>query len=273
MKNLISLLFGSLLAFLPALSAPGIAAAEAPTHHRTVFDIRFGGLQVGSAQFDIRFDDKSYDLALSGKTAGAADVFVPGNGTAASKGTIDVSGIDALTHSAMYFEQRKKKRSTLDMQIDGGQVVKVAAVPLKKKTGPKWIQIEPSQLRDVIDPASAIVVPVDAAKAGDPAAVCNRTLNIYDGDTRYDMVLTYKATRPIKTKGYEGYAYVCRMRYVPVAGHKRGQKNVEYMARNKGMEIWLAPMQQSRVFSVIRVEVPTWIGTVSALPAYFGQVE
>jgi hypothetical protein len=37
------------------------------------------------------------------------------------------------------------------------------------------------------------------------------------------------------------------------------------------MEIWLAPMQATNLFSPIRVEVPTWIGRISAVPAYFGQ--
>jgi hypothetical protein len=132
------------------------------------------------------------------------------------------------------------------------------------------VALTPEHLKSVLDPASSIVIPVDPARAGDPRAVCDRTLPIYDGDTRFDIALAYKATKTVTTEGYKGYAYVCGLRYVPIAGHKRNQKNIEYMRKNDGMEIWLAPMEKTNLYTPIRVEVPTWVGRVVAVPTYFG---
>ena len=84
---------------------------------------------------------------------------------------------------------------------------------------------------------SSVIVPVAWERANDPRAVCDRLLNVYDGDTRYDIQLNYKSTKPIRTDGYRGYAYVCSLRYIPVAGHKKKQRNIEYMSKNEDIEI------------------------------------
>jgi hypothetical protein len=260
-----------LLSAFAAVAASPVAAEL--RHHKTVFDVRFGALTVGSATFDIRFDDKSYSIEARGRTEGVVDVFAPGKGVATSAGAIDKSQVVASRHHVEYKE--KKKTETLEMAFAGGAVEKVKFTPEKpaRKKGRKWVPIEPEQLKHVVDPASTIVVPVQPGEANDPKAVCNRTFNVYDGTTRYDIVLKYKATRKIRTDGYDGYAFVCRLRYVPVSGHKRGQKNVEYMAANEDIEIWLAPMSAMPFYSPVRIEVPTWIGTVSAMPSYFGNAK
>ncbi len=261
--------------FAVALAAAGAAAPLAAEtdvlqHHRTSFSVRFGALPVGQATFDVRYNAQRYEVGTSGKTVGIAELVASGKGVADSQGVIDGTHIQALRHDVVYEE--KNRKATLHMEFADGAVSKVDIVDPKKKnkTGPKWIQVTPEQLKAVLDPASSIIIPVDPARASDPHAVCDRTLPVYDGDTRFDIALDYKATKTVSTDGYVGYAYVCRLRYVPIAGHKRNQKNVEYMRKNSGMEIWLAPMEKTNLYTPIRVEVPTWVGTVVAVPTYFG---
>lgn len=265
MKRLTTLLVSA------ALLAGSAFSAAAETRHRTIFDVKFAGLPVGKATFDIRFDEAGYALDLSGKTVGVADLFAPGSGKAASEGRFVGDRIQADRHSVLFIE-KKKKPATLEMTFDNGAVATLKLDPdkRKKKIAPKYVEITPDQLSAVVDPASGIVVPVAMEKANDPGSVCNRVINIYDGDTRYDIALRYKDTRKVETDGYKGYAYVCQLRYRPVAGHKKNQKNVEYMAGNKLMEIWLAPMEGKNVYSPIRIEVPTWLGRVIAEPVFFG---
>ncbi|MGI9402238.1 MAG: DUF3108 domain-containing protein [Rhizobiaceae bacterium] len=261
--TLITLVFGS----------AEFAQAE-PARHKTKWDVRFGIIPVGKATFDIEFDSESYSLGASGKTVGVADMIAPGKGSAKSQGLISGDRIVAIEHEAVFIEKKKKKdkKSILEMEFEDGAVKKVSVEPKKRdwKKSKKWVRILEEQLVAVIDPASSIIVPVAPEKARNPRAVCNRNLNIYDGDTRFDIKLKYKYTKPITTDGYKGDAYVCQLRYVPVSGHKKNQRNIEYMSENKGMEIWLAPMERSNVFSPIRIEVPTWIGRFTALPEYFG---
>lgn len=248
------------------------AANAGQLRHKTVLEVRFGSIPVGEAVFDIRFDEKTYSLDASGKTVGIADLFASGRGKAESSGHFDDERIIVDKNFVEYVE--KKKTSTLEMAFVGGSVESVTLVPDKRKTkiAPKYVPITPEQLKAVIDPASSIVIPVAWDRANDPRAVCDRVINVYDGDTRYDIALKYKSTKPVKTEGYNGHAYVCQLRYVPVAGHRAKQRNVEYMSKNKDMEIWLAPMAQTNVFTPIRIEVPTWIGRVTAQPSFFGTI-
>jgi hypothetical protein len=257
-----------------AINSDCVAADSRMSRHKTVMEVRFGILPIGTTTFNIEYDQRHYLLGASGKTVGAADLIAPGKGKARSSGMIDGDKVIATRHFVEYIEKKKKKRSTLDMEFDNGAVKSVLVVPdkRKRKKGSKWVELTEDQLRSVIDPASSIIVPVLPEQARDPRAVCNRDLNIYDGDTRYDIRLKYKSTMPISTEGYDGKAFVCQLRYVPVSGHKKNQRNVEYMRKNEGMEIWLAPMEVSNLYTPIRIEVPTWVGTFSAIPSYFGSV-
>jgi len=255
------------LSLLAALAAP----AAAQTHHRTVFDVKFAGVKVGKATFDITFDDKNYAIGLSGGTAGIAELFAQGSGEVRSVGAMNGGEVQAVSNSVVYRE-KKKQPATLEMTFDKGAFASLKLDPdkRKKKDGPTWVQVTPEHLAKVIDPASGVVMPVQRERANDPNAVCNRVIPVYDGDSRYDIVLRYKATKPVETEGYKGWAYVCQLRYRPVAGHRTDHKNVRYMADNKLMEIWVAPMAGTNVFTMIRVEVPTWVGRVVAEPVFFG---
>ena len=259
---------------IQALVLTGGAAHAEMVTHRTVFNVYFGALPVGKATFDIRFDDSSYVLDGHGKTVGIVQLFAPGKGSVESQGRIEGNHVVAVSNTIDYTE--KKKKSKFRMEFDDGNVKSVSYQPKKrkkKKHGRKWVPITEDQLRSVIDPASGLVVPVTPKQVNDPHAVCDRVLNMYDGDTRYDIALKYKATKSVSTDGYKGFAYVCQLRYIPVSGHRKKQRNIEYMSKNKGMEIWLAPMAKSSLYTPIRIEVPTWIGRVSAIPDFFGQLD
>ena len=255
-------------AFLALLGQTSHATAEI-LKQSTVLSVRFSGIPVGKAQFDIFIDGESYKVEASGKTAGIVDMFAPGKGQALSEGQAKPGLVLASMNKVNY--TGKDEKSKLDMTFSNGDVdeVKLETSKPRDKSGPKWVPVTSDLLKSVIDPASSLVIPVSDQNANNGRAVCNRTMKIYDGDARYDMVLSYKRTQIIKTKGYGGYAYVCKLKYVPLAGHKRGQKNIEYMTKNEGMELWLAPIAKKPVFTVIRVEVPTWLGQVTALPEKF----
>ncbi len=250
--------------------SPAVAAHAEMMHHKSKFTVRYGSITVGEATFNIAYDDKTYSVDARGKTAGLVDVFAPGKGKARSDGVIEPTKVVAQKHFVEYEEP--EKTSALEVAFTDGDVagVKVLAGKLRKKTSKRWVQIQPDQLKSVIDPASSLVIPVKAEAAGDGRAVCDRVFNVYDGDTRYDIQLTYKSSREISVEGYKGNAFVCQLRYIPVAGHRRNEKNIEYMANNKDMEVWLAPMAGSSFYTPIRFDVPTWVGTVIAYPTYFG---
>ena len=65
----------------------------------------------------------------------------------------------------------------------------------------------------------------------------------------------------MKTKGYEGPVLVCAARYVPISGHRKDRPATKFMADNKDLEVWLAPIEHDHVLMPYRVSARTMIGT------------
>ena len=92
-------------------------------------------------------------------------------------------------------------------------------------------------------------------------AACDRKIPIFDGYTRFDITLAYVGERTVSAKGYQGPVAVCAARYVPISGHQRDRPATKFMADNKDLEVWLAPIASDRVLIPFRVSVRTMIGT------------
>ena len=242
-------------------------AAKQKIVHTTKFNVNYIGIRIGKVTFTIEIDGDDYLLKANGRTDGVARLFSRGRGSLKSRGHIKGGTVISTSHNVQVTE--KGKTAKLAMSFDDGNLKKVSAVPKKRKrTGKGYIPVLEKHLKSIIDPASSIVVPT-RENASSGKDVCGRTLNVYDGETRFDVVLTYKSTRPISARGYKGLAYVCNFRYVPVAGHKKGHKSVEIMRKNDKMEIWLAPITGTTIFTPIKIDVNSPVGRFVAYPKRF----
>jgi hypothetical protein len=117
---------------------------------------------------------------------------------------------------------------------------------------------------NVVDPLSAGLILVAAPGDVMNPESCNRTLPIFDARFRYDVVLSYLRTEaaPKKTEGYQGPVLVCQARYVPIAGHRTDRPQVQQLANNRELFVWLAPVAGTRVLVPIKVSIATGIGTM-----------
>ena len=252
------------------LAATNFAFAET-RNHETHFSVKFGGVEVGIAEFKIRFDETSYFLTGSGKTTGIVEWLAPSTGNFKSAGAMIKDQLRPKIHKASVRE-RKKKEESVQLSFANGRVtdIKIKANKNRKRVAPKYIPLLEKHKTAVIDPVSSLIIPMSGAAAKDGRQVCNQRFPVFDGETRYDIKLRYKSTKKINTQGYNGNAYVCQMRYIPVAGHKKDHRNVKEMAKNKNMEIWLAPMEGVSVFTPIKIMIGTKYGRFTANPQYFG---
>jgi hypothetical protein len=110
----------------------------------------------------------------------------------------------------------------------------------------------------VLDPLSAIMV-VARSPATNP---CNRRLAIFDGKERFDLVLTYKGQikiNELQPSGQPGMAFVCRVKYQPIAGHKIDAEN-SHLATTDGIEVVLRPIPSANVLVPYQVTIPTILG-------------
>lgn len=239
-------------------------------NHQTRFDVKAGGIRVGEMAFTIVSDRKNYTLTGTGRTKGIAKWFSSGNAKMKSRGSLTGDIVNAKTHSISVSDG--KKTETLKMKLKNGNITSIAMKPdkTKKHLQDKYYTISDADFKHIIDPASTLVLPVPYEKANDPKQACNHIHRVYDGETRYDMKLSYKKKAKVNTNGYKGWAYVCKLKYVPISGHKKSNRNVKRMAKNNDMEIWIAPIQATNVFTPIHINIPTWIGSFTAEATYFG---
>ena len=126
---------------------------------------------------------------------------------------------------------------------------------------PDRIPVTEGHKRGVVDPVSALLMPVAGSGAPADPGACNRTIPIFDGAARFDVTLSYERTEVVRGKAYDGPALVCSARYKPIAGHRPSRYTVQYMMANKDMYAWLVPIPGTRLMAPFRVSVATRIGT------------
>src|SRR5690606_20216201 len=97
-------------------------------------------------------------------------------------------------------------------------VKSIALVPNKPPSS-EAIKVKPDNLKHVFDPISATLAISNATSAD----ACNRTIPVFDGKARFDLRLSLKGREAIKEKSPSGQPrelLVCRVKYIPIAGHK-----------------------------------------------------
>jgi hypothetical protein len=130
------------------------------------------------------------------------------------------------------------------------------------------VPVTDADRRGVIDPVSALLMPTDSALLS--PSMCRRTLPIFEGTERFDIVLSYLRTEEVKSAGYEGPVLVCRAHYRAIAGHRRGARQVQYMERNNTIEAWLAPVPAAHLLVPWRISLGTIVGTLVIEADRFG---
>ncbi|MGL4323748.1 MAG: DUF3108 domain-containing protein [Beijerinckiaceae bacterium] len=246
---------------LAAIMTAGAARAEKVA---VQYDITLAGLTFGRADVAADISSGRYSLDVNARTAGLASVS-KGAGRAQANGAIG-GVIPNSTGYAMTAQSSDGPR-TVRMSMAGGSV-RGAEINPPVEAKPDRVPVTDAHKRGVLDPVSALIMPQTVA-AGMDASNCNRTLPIFDGAARYDIVLSYKGTKQVKTKGYEGPVLICSARYVPHAGHRAERKVTQFMANNRDMEAWLAPVNGTRVLMPYKIAVKTMVGTAVIEAANF----
>ncbi len=251
---------GARLGLIAATAATiGFAApsAEADNLH-VAYRVSLVGLPIGSANLYANLSPSSYAIRADAKLTGLARLFANARGASAGDGAIVEGHVSPATFATIAASSQMTR--TIRMALAGNAVTGVdIAPPFDEK--PDRIPLGPHDEQNIVDPVGAAVVPAPRSGAMDPTEACDRKIPIFDGYTRFDIDLTYVGERSAKAKGYDGPVAVCAARYVPISGHSANRPATKFMAENKDIEVWLAPIESDRVWMPFRVSVRTMIGT------------
>ena len=246
------------LAFAAALAAGAGAAlpAGAAESLQVGYSIRLLGLSLGTAGLNATLTPSNYEMELSAQLAGIASVVSKAQGGARSNGAIEQGRVVSRAYATA--SSNSKETRTVRMALNGGSVRSVEVMP-PLESQPDRVPVTEAHKRGVVDPLSAIIMPV-AARDLTGAAACDRTIPVFDGYARFDVSLQYAGTQQVRSPAYSGPVAVCKARYKAISGHRAQRKQTHYMENNRQMEVWLMPVEGARVVTPYKITVATQVG-------------
>lgn len=236
---------------------PGAAPLRAATL-QVEYEISMSGFSVGSADASASLNGERYNMQIQARLTGLAGAITGGRLGASASGT--VASAKPLPSAYSVTSQSATEQRTVRLGMAGGNVASVDIAPPIEDRGGERVPIRDLHKRGVIDPVSALLMPFyGRGDAADPAA-CNRTLPVFDGAARFDIVMSFAETRVVDRAGYAGPVVVCNARYVPIAGHRPDRPATRFMQENQDISVWLAPVEGTRVMVPMRISVRTMMG-------------
>jgi hypothetical protein len=240
------------------LAASTICAGAQPARLDVVYSVYLTGLPVGRASVSVEVSDTGFVASGSAKTSGFVRLISKGDGAANVRATIQGNRVLSSNFSGHYNSSRRAQK--IELSVVNGFAKEISVEPPPSDPDKVRVPITKESKTNIVDPMSAMLALVAKGDLLNPES-CNRTLPIFDGRYRFNIVLAYARTEktPTRTEGYRGPALVCRARYVPIAGH-RDRETVQQMADNREMFVWLAPIEGTRLLAPIKASIASPIG-------------
>ncbi len=258
-----------LAALLLTCIAPGRSVGEAarpePGKVVATYDAGLAGISLGEFKVTATIEGSAYEMAAKGRFSLLAGLLYKATGKTTSSGTLTEAAPQPATFTLDY--DGGKKREQRRTSFTRGAVSDVSIVPDKRRN-PRNVPITAEQLKDVLDPLTALFLAVRSdAPAGD-LKVCDQTIPVFDGRQRFDLELTPKRSEGLGNgapKGLSSPVAVCRVRYKPIAGHRPDHPGVKFMTKTDEIEAWLVPVPRTGLYVPYKILVPTGWGSGSVM--------
>ena len=248
-----------------ALLAPyplGVAAPagdHATAHMRVQYAVTFNGFEVGSVAFEAQAAEQSYSLSASAHLSVLLGV-VSWEGETRSSGAIAKEATRPAAYSFDFKSRIGVGSTTIAFAEDAvSSITQLPPAPVN----PDAIPLREDHLKGVVDPLTALLL-LSRGAGGNP---CPRRIPIFDGRERFDLLFSYKGQIPVveqAASGQPGIAVLCKVRYLPIAGHKV-DADTQFMAGNEEIEVALRPIPTAHVFVPYQITIPTRLGTAALM--------
>jgi len=239
---------------LLALALPGAASADG---FKARYSVKLIGLSLGSATLQGSVDPDAYQIDATAKLSGVAALVSSSRGAASASGLMTQGRVAPNAYATTSANATMTR--TVRMAMTAGNV-KASEIAPPFDDFPGRVPVTDAHKQKILDPLSALVMTVPQGDVIGPSS-CARSLPVFDGWARFNIVLSYVGLRQVRVKGYDGPVAVCAARYVAVAGHRPDRPATKFMEDNKEMEVWLAPVGKSRAAVPFRISVATMVGT------------
>jgi len=238
--------------------------AGAASRLQATYEMSLGVFDLGDFRLTANFDGARYTMQANAKFELLKGLLFRGGGTTRSAGVLTDKGPKPSVFEVSYKGGDKEEERF--MRFANGAVSDFSIVPAKRPN-PHNVPLNEKQLVNVLDPLSAAFLSIHSdLPPGDPA-LCRRTVRVFDGQQRFDIVLSPKRTDKLldgAPSDIPESVAVCRVKYVPVSGYRPDNAGVQFMTKTDDVEVWLASVPQERLYLPYRIVVPTAMGSGSA---------
>lgn len=226
------------------------------------YAISFAGVDIGGFDFKARIKDARYKLEGRGKLKALFGA-LKWDGRMESEGFVNGTTLLPAAYRHKFDTKRKtlfktkRKSATVDLAFQNGRINLIQVEPPAKTSG--RVPLTADHFQDVLDPMSAIMA-LSALSIENP---CNRTVEVFDGKTRFRLAMRYLKRDPTRSKG-AAYDYTCGVHYIPVAGHKRSDEEAEHLAKSGDIVVVLRTFPSAQLALAREVRISTLAGTAAA---------
>ncbi len=252
----------ALPAALLLLAVPLSGAHAQTTRLDAAYAVHMTGIPIGHGVVILDINEAGYAAAGSAKFTGLVRMIAKGEGSSTVRGSFQANRIVSSLFSTKSVSGSRDEK--VDIVVENGFAKEFSVQPPPPDLDRNRVPLTAAARTNVVDPLSAGLILVSGPGDLLSPESCNRTLPIFDARFRYDVVMSYVRTEnaPSKTDGYRGPVLVCQARYVPIAGHRTDRPQVQQLADNKELFVWLAPVTGTRALVPIKVSISTGIGTM-----------
>lgn len=247
-----------LAAFLPgALLAAETAHAQGKVSAH--YAISMTGVTIGHITWTIDIGETTYNTTATGKASGVLSVLMNGDGTVNAQGRVAEDHLDPSAFTSTIADED----GTIKLTMVFANGVATESLTPQPPSHPDRMPVTDADRRDVADPLSAVLISTKLGGGTFAASDCDRTLKIFDGRRRYNLVLSNGRVSKVEIeRGYRGPALVCGVMLEPIAGYRADSMVIKYVARRRNMELWFAPIAGTSIVAPVRVLMPTLVGTL-----------
>ncbi|GLR81989.1 DUF3108 domain-containing protein (plasmid) [Azospirillum oryzae] len=249
---------GLSLALLPLATA--MASAE-PV--KATYRVFVGGITALDVEAMLEVTGDRYRIEVSAVTGGTIGRLFSWRTDSLTDGYVRGGDLRPANHHQTSQLRGEPRNVTLTYGPQGDVAASVSPPPEKDDREP----VPPALQRGTLDPLSAVL---DLLFAVGASQGCDRSLPVFDGRRRYDMVFSEVGRRivdPSRYSVFAGVAQQCRVTYKPVAGYARSSPAGRFWQRSDPadrppVDLWLAPVAAGYPPLPVRLETDSDFGSV-----------
>jgi hypothetical protein len=236
-------------------------AAVGPAHAQAKLDADYAvtllGIPIAHISWTVAIQQDQFSAGANGSTSGLLRVFSPGSGIASANGSIGAA--QPKPANFVLTIVNNKGPDGAKIVFSGGHAKETLDHP--PTPSPSWIPLTEAHRVGVVDPMTALLFHVPGNGNLVVPDACKRKIAVFDGRMRYELQLAFKRLDRVRANaGYQGPVVVCSVSFSPVAGYEPGRYTIKYVAAQRDIEIWLAPLAGTRLLVPFRAYTPTPMG-------------